>query len=91
MPIQRCESDIGVLVQGNTAPACGWGLRKSLDGLGLCHGPRVSGADPGLRAVDGSDPGIRHASYGTADGWGVHGNPTPAWGRLSLPFLGNPV
>ena len=40
------------------------GLRKSLDGLGLGHGLRIVGADPGLRAVDGSDPALRDACCG---------------------------
>ena len=60
------------------------GIRKSLDGLELCHGPRISGGDPGLRAVDGSDPPIRHASYGHGDGWDVRGHPTPRLGSLPV-------
>ena len=40
-------------------------VRKALDGLGLCHGPRIAAADPGLRSVDGSDPCVRHTSHGT--------------------------
>ena len=40
------------------------GFRKSLDGLGLCHGPRITDADPGIRAVDGSNPALWDAWCG---------------------------
>ena len=40
------------------------GFRKSPDGLGLGHGPRIAGADPPLRAVDGSDPALWDARCG---------------------------
>ena len=47
------------------APECAErGFRKSPDGLGLGHGPRIAGADPPLRTVDGSDPSLRDARCG---------------------------
>lgn len=45
------------------------------------HSPRIAGADPGLRAVDGSDPSLRGAWYGTATVGDVHGHPNLALGR----------
>ena len=81
------DPEVSVSLRGRCATECRLGvrkrgIRKSLDGLELCHGPRISGGDPGLRAVDGSDPPIRHASYGHGDGWDVRGHPTPRLGSL---------
>ena len=54
-------------------------FRKLLASLRLWRSRRSGRDERVFAAVAGSDPRVRHASYGTADGWDVHGNPTPAW------------
>ena len=60
------------------------GFRKSLYGSGLCHGPRIAGADPGLRAVDGSDPALWDACCGIGAVWHVQAHAALPAG--SLPY-----
>ena len=81
MPIQRRTCVIEGHVRGNAIRTCTPGISHAVVRLSAAPRPpgRLRRAGTGGRGR--SDPRIRYASYGTADGWDVHGHPTPAWGR----------
>ena len=81
LPIQRCPSHIGVVVQGNAALTCGTRGPQVAGRIGVVPRPadlrwRSRSQGRGRERPIPSGCLVRHG-----DGWDVHGHTTPALGR----------